>query len=556
MGFFDRFVSCIIEPDTTSQFCDSVLISMLTVALPLVVAFVIACFRIWVNSVRNAIAPDREKGCLDLADHFRMLASSPSGLAKYGDVLLGFLQTLDRTIGTPFSRRSFNLSLVLAVIYPFLLTAIIWFVSGENVSGTNGLFDENFSFPVRMIIVFGVGFILFYIVYISVYVTEEKRAVVSFVFMLASIVPGYFIFTVFERLQSTGGGGVLALMIGFLAYFLYSEEEKKKYDRTIVSFFTIITFAIVNGVISGVFYEYFDRNYFINLIVLLFSCYVSYWISVLLFKKVLNKESTILSNISVCVVVSFLTTLICLLSTFAYFHFLDVRGVTFFGYSAIVFFVLVPVINAVFDWLSSGFTRYMFRVSLKIEHSRVSKLLRVCCSLVDLVAGVFLLIGLVFTLVFVLAVNNTSGLTTGWRAFVDLFGILKQMEKDPWQWDYVWVHVMIFSTLLPTAIHAMICATSLFNVGASQARLEKYADWLRARANKETANPLTSASNERELVRYLTIGRWLPSFILLIVFSFILYGLTMLLLGSVLSVAGHAHDWGTTLYLLMPGSML
>jgi len=114
-----------------------------------------------------------------------------------------------------------------------------------------------------------------------------------------------------------------------------------------------------------------------------------------------------------------------------------------------LFFAVIPLLNAVFDWLSIGATRWLLRSGLagSVRGRRL-----IALSLADLAIALVLLTGLSVSLVAIAhAANALSG-----TPLVDVGAILVQLRETPWNPGNYWVYLTVFSTMLPSAIN-LVC---------------------------------------------------------------------------------------------------
>lgn len=111
--------------------------------------------------------------------------------------------------------------------------------------------------------------------------------------------------------------------------------------------------------------------------------------------------------------------------------------------SVFLFLAVFPLINALFDFLSYGVTLALLRFGLQAR-------LPVLWGLVDLAVAAFLFLALGATLV---AVVHGLNLLAG-TSLLDLEALFLGVWVAPW--DYVWLYLMLFSTILPTALHGLI----------------------------------------------------------------------------------------------------
>lgn len=118
-----------------------------------------------------------------------------------------------------------------------------------------------------------------------------------------------------------------------------------------------------------------------------------------------------------------------------------------------LFFGVFPIINALFDFVSIGFTRLALRRSIAAASWFKSAL----WNIADIIVGLVTFAGLIVTLI--LAIHGLN-LVAG-TPILDL----GQLRNDLWgdgSANLTWIYLMVFSTLLPTAIHVGIFLLSWF----------------------------------------------------------------------------------------------
>ena len=114
--------------------------------------------------------------------------------------------------------------------------------------------------------------------------------------------------------------------------------------------------------------------------------------------------------------------------------------------------VLFPLVNAPFDYLSTGLTRYLLRQSRDAS----SWLKRTALSIADLFAALLLLVLLAISLVVVMeAFNSAAGQT-----IINVKALLTDLRENPLAGRHWWIYFALFSTLFPTIIHAACWALS------------------------------------------------------------------------------------------------
>ncbi len=108
--------------------------------------------------------------------------------------------------------------------------------------------------------------------------------------------------------------------------------------------------------------------------------------------------------------------------------------------SLFIFLGVFPIINALFDTLSYALTLTLMRLGLRHWSP-------VLCALIDFLCACVIFVALGATLTAVIAgLNALAGVT-----ILDIGATFDAIEAAPM--DHLWVFAMLFSTLLPTAIH-------------------------------------------------------------------------------------------------------
>ena len=125
------------------------------------------------------------------------------------------------------------------------------------------------------------------------------------------------------------------------------------------------------------------------------------------------------------------------------------------NYALLIYFVTLPVVNAIFDWLSIGATRYLLRQGYE---SRWGLLFGV----IDMfVAAAFLTVLAVTTIAVVQGLNLLALAYGANVPIVDIAGILERLRTNPGDPALYWIYIVVFSTFLPSFVHAMLATPSL-----------------------------------------------------------------------------------------------
>ena len=115
---------------------------------------------------------------------------------------------------------------------------------------------------------------------------------------------------------------------------------------------------------------------------------------------------------------------------------------------AMLTFGLLPLFNAVFDFLSAGLTRYLLRLGLEQKRA-------VWRAILDGLGGIAIFFALGCSLItFVTFVTPADGVP-----LVDLAQLFASLRTAPG--DYIWLMMKLFSTLLPTLVHLSLMLLTL-----------------------------------------------------------------------------------------------
>ena len=192
------------------------------------------------------------------------------------------------------------------------------------------------------------------------------------------------------------------------------------------------------------------------------------------------------------------------------------------------FYVLLPIVNAIWDWLSLGVTRSLLYAIVDKVHSGWRAFL---WALMDGVLALIFLFFITLTTTATIALMNRISILGGGSAIVDLawvFDSLRFEARDP---DHWWLYFMFFSTLIPTVAHMVIASLSVLL-------------WIPRHTLEEWTSNWTDEQHKFDLPKFLLAWGYL-SFIAplaLIMPLFLTYGVF-----SVLFQLGGANTLGTGL---------
>lgn len=122
----------------------------------------------------------------------------------------------------------------------------------------------------------------------------------------------------------------------------------------------------------------------------------------------------------------------------------------------LLFFGLLPLVNAPFDWVSLGVTRsLLYNITDKVHNGFVA----VLWSLFDILIALLLLLGIVVASTIVIAgANHLFQLGGHYEFIIDLNNIFSDLRNNPYDSRYWWLYMIFLSTLVPTIIHLIVAA--------------------------------------------------------------------------------------------------
>ena len=124
----------------------------------------------------------------------------------------------------------------------------------------------------------------------------------------------------------------------------------------------------------------------------------------------------------------------------------------------LVFLVMLPILNAFWDWVSLGISRGLLSAIVSRHHGGGGALL---WAVMDLVFAVVFLFAIIITVFAALGLLNRVSLASPSGLLVfDPASLFSSIRNSPWELEYSWVYFMFFSTLLPTLVHFSAASTA------------------------------------------------------------------------------------------------
>jgi phosphatidylglycerophosphatase A len=140
----------------------------------------------------------------------------------------------------------------------------------------------------------------------------------------------------------------------------------------------------------------------------------------------------------------------------------------------ILFFIILPLVNSIFDYLSMYFSRYFASKILETD----KKLVILLDLIYDFLIAIVLLFILSFTLFFITDITNTFIIKDEAR-FIPIETYKTQILNNPFDKDILWITLMFISTLIPTFLHFLLATYAIMASFAIKPHLHTLSDELK-----------------------------------------------------------------------------
>ena len=162
----------------------------------------------------------------------------------------------------------------------------------------------------------------------------------------------------------------------------------------------------------------------------------------------------------------------------------------------LLFFGLLTLVNAPFDWLSLGLTRGLLRLGLAKGGFWPWGL-----ALVDATLASVLVALLSAAMVLAIQAFDALALRGGGQAVLPLHTLLADLQAHPAEPEFWWIYALLLSTLLPSAVNAVVGCTSWLRSWG----------WLNARLLRQM--PARAGARKAEALVYhrLQVACWLTA---------------------------------------------
>ncbi|MEQ1522466.1 MAG: hypothetical protein ABL936_14435 [Aestuariivirga sp.] len=137
---------------------------------------------------------------------------------------------------------------------------------------------------------------------------------------------------------------------------------------------------------------------------------------------------------------------------------------------ATIYLGIMPLCNAIWDWISLGVTRWL----LTIAATRKSSISFLVTSLFDVAAASLFLVGLASSMAFLIALMNHISVSNSGPIIIDLMMLIQKIRQNPYDASVYWIYLSLITTFVPTLLHLFI----MVFVSADLIPTKKSKDWM------------------------------------------------------------------------------
>jgi hypothetical protein len=333
--------------------------------------------------------------------------------------------------GTKWSSNSFDQCYRFATIYPFFGCLAFWVIFGQNTSGiSSNLFLDTPSITRFYIFI---GFCAALLLMYWIIVVQKSYFWACMIVAASMLLAAKF----------TGSDWPTAIVVIFASAFAFVGI----YTNRLIGFFAVIE-ALISCTIGSRFGG--DVGLIVGGILFLAFCWIAKT-----FAGKFGYSSGKPPQYYFVLVILFAICLV-LIAQFAPAQ-QGSRALFTFG---IIYIGILPVCNAVWDWISLGFTRFL--LGLAVQEKKTATLF--FSTILDLLGSALFLSGLSATMSLTIVLVNNEATRNGGLPLVDIGGILTRIEMDPTSPAHYWVYFTLLSTFVPTFFHILILAFSTVSI--------------------------------------------------------------------------------------------
>lgn len=371
-------------------------------------------------------------------------------LSNYHQLLEDTLDFLTTRFGPSFSANSNNFTTNLAVFYSFAVFFVIWVFNGSGSLGNIEILDINITSKIRLVLLF-VSFCFIYLSYNLFEIdknfyftkTPTRKKITTVVVYLP-----YFLVALFLPLHWTSTIYINAALRTILIILFSSSLGGLILNRAFSNKSGSLTFAITflvlvygGGMISSILH-YGEMP--VRMIIM-----IGLAILLPLLVYFVNKKFGTSK-------VYFVNLLMVSLSIFIIKLFPKILNMDIISIVLLYFFVLLPSLNGLMDWVSLSVSRIFAKGILKVDE--MVKI--IFYVLLDLFIA-FILLGLL-VIIFVVGTKLFNYiLVTDHNLQIPIDALILQTKESPFSSNGLWFIIMLTSTIVPTTFHLFFAINSL-----------------------------------------------------------------------------------------------
>ena len=372
-----------------------------------------------------------------------------SRTSQYLKTLDYSLKKLDSFFGADaFGWKSFGMCYLIASVYPILVVIFWWVLSGYSQFGVIQLLPEGWGLSYRLCFLLG-SIVFFYSLFL---VLNKKERINRYLLLLEGKLTKRISQKVSSNMKILGlkslvGGvtfGVLFLMTKSIAFSFAGAIAGA------IAFSSVISFALLG---TGAAIVAFGVNFIAGSVIAFLGAF--YFAITFIFA--ISRIRALIISVSMAFVIMLVSA--------------GWSGIILQEYVAVVIFaVLLPIANGLFDFLSWGISRILGRHLLR----HPDKYHAVFLVVIDILSAVLLLTGLIVALVLLVEILNVIASAQVQSEVMDLESQIVTAIDLPFG-QGLWITVMLVSTLIPTFLHACIAAVSYL---MTKTKLKARRNWI------------------------------------------------------------------------------
>jgi len=429
--------------------------------------------------------------------------------ARYKSLLNWALNISDNLYGKPFSPKALNVSTIIAIFYSYLLISLAWILSGNNYIGNIEVFVPVETFFNRLlyvtkIFIFLLGIFLFTFIFTSIffaiddlmhrqrnfitndykgeflknykysrvliYISYKISDFFGFLLIFFALFASLILLTLPSNIAIVSSFLFVAVAVGVKVASLPTGKTSVQLPicgflgGVIVSFVLDINFFYGGIIGSGVaFYTFFyDADKDIPSIHHLSGLFAIFLITLESFLFIAYISTDWRINQPNYYTEKWLISIIQK-------YYLYSKPNIEVAFSIVLIIIIIPAFNGFWDFISFSMTRVLGKRIYNLLSSNKSTISLwaeiILIILLDMFIAVFIFITMIIT--FILGMNLINNKYVAVSSNEYLFStivFLKEISNAPILGQYIWVWVMLFTSIIPSILNMIIALTSAFMV--------------------------------------------------------------------------------------------